>query len=143
MKYECVIGKIRNINVIVDKYLAKKINEEKIPILKNHIALFYILPSNSDSILFNELSKEWGISKSSLSDIVNKYQKLGFVDKCSCCDDKRSIYLSLTKEGIKMKEILVRLEVEFLELFFKGFDSNEQDIFEKQIDRVLDNTSSI
>lgn len=143
MKCECVIGKIRNINVIVDKYLTKKINEEKIPILKNHIPLFYILPSNSDSILFNELSKEWGISKSSLSDIVNKYQKLGFVNKCSCCDDKRSVYLSLTEEGIKMKEILVRLEVEFLELFFKGFDNNERDIFENQIDRVLDNSSSI
>ena len=143
MKCKCVVGKIRNISLLVDEYLNKKINEEKIPILKNHISLFYILPSNSDSMLFNELSKEWGISKSSLSDIVNKYQKLGFVNKCSCCDDKRSVYLSLTNEGIEMKEILVRYESEFLELFFKGFDTNERENFENQIDRLLYNSSSI
>lgn len=143
MKCECMIGKFRHINSTADKFLTEKINEERIPVLKNHIPLFYLLPLNSDSMMFNELSKEWGISKSSLSDIVNKYEKLGFVNKCSCCDDKRLIYLSLTKEGVKIKETLVRLEVAFIELLFKGFDNKARDHLENQIDHLLDNSNQI
>lgn len=143
MKYECVIGKMRDINSNTDKFFTKRINEERMPILINHIPLFYILSFNKEPILFNELSKEWGISKSSLSDIINKYQKLGFVNKYSCNDDKRSVYLSLTEEGVKIKDMLGNFEMELIEFLFKDFDTNEREVFEKRIDHVLRNSNSI
>lgn len=143
MKYECVTGKMRDINSNAEKFFNKRIDEERMPILINHIPLFYILSFNNERILFNDLSKEWGISKSSLSDIVNKYQKIGFVNKCSSSDDKRLIYLSLTEEGAKVKDMLGKFELELLELLFSDFDAHEREIFEKRIDHILRNSSSI
>jgi len=46
------------------------------------------------------------ISKSSLSDIINKYESQRLIIKCVCDEDKRSIYISLTLEGIHIKQKL-------------------------------------
>lgn len=139
MKKECVIGKIRTISLKSDKFLEKKIKEENLPILRNHIPLFYILPYSGEKILFNELAKAWDISKSSLSDIVNKYEALGFITKCNCCDDKRTVYVGLTKEALYIKDKLDEIEGEFLDILLNEFTKEEREIFEIYIKKSLNN----
>ena len=48
MRDLCIIGKIEEIELISHRYMEKRIKEENLPILKNHIPLFYILPENGD-----------------------------------------------------------------------------------------------
>lgn len=139
MKYNCVIGKIREISFIADNFITKRIKEENLPILRNHIPLFYILPENGNGMLFNELSSTWNISKSSLSDIISKYENLGLVNKCDCAEDKRSIYISLTAKSIDIKSKLDIIEEEFLNLLLINFDIQERDVFEDYIDKALEN----
>lgn len=137
MKQKCIIGKIREISFVAEKFLIKRIKEEKLPVLINHISLFYILPESGEKVFFNDLAKEWCISKSSLSDIVSKYQALGYVDKSTCCQDKRAVYVLITEEGIRIKKMLINFEAEFLKMLLKDFEDEECKDFEKYIDKAL------
>lgn len=139
MRGECIIGKLRSIALQSDKFLDKRIKEENLVILRNHIPLFYILPCDGDKMLFNELAKKWDISKSSLSDIISKYEKMNLVTKCVCSDDKRSVYLGLTKDAFCIKDKLLDIEAEFLDIFLKNFTPEERAIYEICIKKSLGN----
>jgi DNA-binding MarR family transcriptional regulator len=139
MRKACMLSKINKINAITNKLIAKRIEEERLPILQNHIPLFYILPEEGSPLLFNEISNIWEISKSSLSDIINKYESQGIIKKCVCSEDKRSVYISLKPEGISIRKKLVIIETEILDLMANDFNDNERLIFEESIDKVLIN----
>lgn len=139
MKSKCIISKINKISEASDKYLLKKIKNEQLPILLNHAVLFDILPEDGSSLLFNEVASIWKISKSSLSDIINKYESQGFIKKCVCNEDKRSVYISLTTEAIPIKQRLAELEREFLDLLLKDFSVDQRKVFESNIDDALNN----
>lgn len=139
MKSKCIINKINDISITSNKYIMKRINEERLPILQNHILLFYILPEDGTKMLFNEIANRWKISKSSLSDIINKYENIGLIKKCVCNEDKRSVYISLTQEAVEIKKKLQSIEVEFLDLLLGDFDESEREIFEENIDKAMQN----
>ena len=109
------------------------------PILRNHIPLFYILSDDGTPLIFNEIANIWNISKSSLSDIITKYENQGLIKKCSCSEDKRSVYISLTPEATIIKKKLCEIEDEFLNLLLKNFDKDQWNTFEDDIDKALRN----
>jgi len=139
MKGKCIISKINDINACSNKFVIKRINEERLPILQNHTSLFYILPEDGTSLLFNEIASIWEISKSSLSDIINKYENQGLIKKCTCSEDKRSVHIRLASEGLLIKQKIESIEAEFLDLLLSGFDSDQRGIFEDNIDKALNN----
>jgi DNA-binding MarR family transcriptional regulator len=143
MKDKCIMGKINTICDISHKYAMKRINEEKLPVLRNHAPLFYILPGDGTPLLFNEIANIWKISKSSLSDIVVKYENQGLIKKCSCSEDKRSVYISLTPEAVIIKEKLYGIQDEFLNLLLNTFDEDQRDTFEKDMDKALSNLETL
>lgn len=139
MQDKCIIRNINEICNISDKYIIKRINEERLPILRNHVPLFYILSGDGTPLLFNEIANIWKISKSSLSDIIVKYENQGLIKKCSCSKDKRSVYISLTPEANIIKEKLYEIEDEFLNLLQKNFDKDQWNAFENDIEKALSN----
>lgn len=143
MKKGCILGKINEINSISNKFIAKKIKEENLPILQNHIPLFYILPKDGSPMIFNEISSIWEISKSSLSDIINKYENQGLIKKCDCSEDKRSVYISLKPEALYIVEKLRNIEAEFLGSMLNNFDNNEKQTFEENINKALKDIKKI
>ena len=46
MELGCIFSYINKIGAISNKFLAKRIKEEGLPILQNHSLLFYILPKD-------------------------------------------------------------------------------------------------
>ncbi len=143
MKKGCILDKINEINSVSNKFIEKKIKEEGLPILQNHIPLFYILPEDGSALIFNEISNIWKISKSSLSDIINKYESQGLIKKCNCLEDKRTVYVSLKSEALYIVRKLLSIEAEFLGLMLNDFDNNEKQIFEKNINKSLKNIRKI
>lgn len=139
MEKKCVIAKLNIISETSNKFLTRRIKEEQLSILQNHAMLFNILPEDGSKMLFNEISSTWKISKSSLSDIINKYENQGLIRKCICDADKRSVYISLTPEAIYIKQKLQNIEQEFLNLLLEDFDQEQREIFEANIDKALKN----
>lgn len=139
MKKECIIGKLNAINEATNKFATKKLKDEQISISQNHAMLFEILPEDGSKLLFNEIASIWKISKSSLSDIINKYEGQNLVSKCVCNEDKRSAYIGLTTEGLCIKQKLHIIDKEFLDILLKDFDEEQRKVFEANIDKALKN----
>lgn len=139
MKEGCILGKMNEINSILLKFIVKKIKDEQLPILYNHMPLFFILPEDGHGMLFNEIANIWQISKSSLSDIINKYEAQGLIKKSMCSEDKRSVYISLEPQALAIKEKLMDMETEFLEAMLHTFDDEKKEIFKGCIDGALMN----
>ena len=135
MRDLCIIGKIEEIGLISHRYMEKRIKEENLPILKNHIPLFYILPENGDKMLFNALAKSWGISKSSLSEMIVKYENIGLIKKC--------VYISLLPDAVKIKRILQQIQKEFLDKIMIDFTECEKRTFESALDKALESGNQI
>lgn len=143
MSHKCIIGNINKISAISDKFIINKIREENLPILRNHIPLFYILPISGEPMLFNELASKWGISKSSLSDIISKYESIGIVEKINCKEDKRTVYIRLTKKAESIVSKLKLFENEFITLVLNGFTEEEQYEFKDNMEKALKNAMKI
>ncbi len=139
MNQKCVIGNLREVNAELEQFIVKEMKAMAFKVSKKHIPLFYILPEDGGLMVFNELASRWGISKSSLSDIVNKYAALSFLEKHECRDDKRLIYLQLTSDGIEVRKELGRIEEAFKKTIYKNISSNEQATFETVLDKILNN----
>jgi DNA-binding MarR family transcriptional regulator len=139
MKSKCIFGKINKISEEATKLIIKKIKDEQLPILQNHTTLFHILPEDGSKLLFNEIASIWKISKSSLSDIINKYESQGLIKKCVCDEDKRSVNISLTSEAVYIKQKLEIMEKEVLDLILKDFEEDQRKVFEDNIDKALNN----
>ena len=139
MKQGCILGKMNEINSILFKFIVKRIKEEHLPILQNHMPLFFILPEDGSAMVFNEISNIWDISKSSLSDIINKYEAQGLLKKSVCSEDKRSVYISLEPDALIIKQTLLRIEAEFLDAMLRNFTLDKKEIFQENIDTALTN----
>ena len=139
MDKKCIMGKINMISETFDKFMIKKIKAEGLPILKNHITLFHILPEDGSKLLFNEVASIWRISKSSLSDIINKYENQGLINKCECYEDRRSVHISLTEDAIPIKLRILDLEEEFRNVLLEDFTQEERVVFEDNINSALNN----
>ncbi|WP_160674050.1 MarR family transcriptional regulator [Clostridium sp. C8-1-8] len=143
MKSECIVGRINRISEATTKLIIKKIKDEHLPILQNHATLFNILPEDGSKLLFSEIANTWQISKSSLSDIINKYESQGLLSKCVCNEDKRSVYIGLTSEAVYIKKKLEIMQKEILDLLLKDFDEEQRKTFEDNIDKALKNIAKM
>ena len=143
MYYDCIALKLRDVTALTDKFYAKRIKDLGLPILMNHIPLFYILSGCEKPLAFTEIFNMWGISKSSLSEVINKYHKMGFIEKFSSADDKRSFTVVLTEEGKEIRAVLSKLEDELLSKFYSNFGDSMRENFENNVEKVIENLRDI
>lgn len=130
---------INEINTLANEMIKSEIKTQQIPVLINHIPLFYLLPADGSAMEFRYLRDEWKISKSSLSDILHKYEALGYVEKAAICEDKRCVMIALTKEALKVKEQFSAIEAKILSRMLSGFSDDERGKLSLDIINILNN----
>lgn len=140
---ECFVKKIFEITRNIDMYTDRRIKEENLPILKSHILLFNTLPNGMELLSFNEVLNKVKFSKSSLSEIITKYETMGLLEKVNCKDDKRSIYIFLTEEGLKVKNKLDEILSQVLENLLTNFNSSDEDIMYEVINNIYSNSKKM
>lgn len=141
--YDCIPLKLRSVITLTDKFYTKKIKERGLPILMNHMPLFYILSSAGKPLAFTEIFNSWEISKSSLSEVINKYHAMGFVEKILSAEDKRSFSVILTDDGQKIKDVLDEMADELLDKFYSSFNESSRERFEKDVEDIIANLNDI
>ncbi|MCH4889234.1 winged helix DNA-binding protein [Acidaminobacter sp. JC074] len=136
MEARCLIGVFRQISKELDKQLKRRINQEDLPVLVSHISLFYILPSNGDHIAFNQLTDRWEISKSSLSDILKRYEEIGVIYRIGCPYDKRVVNFGMTDKGMAIRDKLNQIEDELLINLMVDLNQKERRTLESMLKRI-------
>lgn len=89
-----------------------------------------------------ELASHTGLEMSYLSRTVIKVEKRGYVKRSRSTNDKRILYVSLTKEGRQIIDQIVPKTHRLLEIIFQGVSDSDVETTARTLQSVYDNLAS-
>jgi DNA-binding MarR family transcriptional regulator len=92
-----------------------------------------------DNLSFQVLKKRTFLSKATLSYMLDQLENAGHIQRIRSQDDKRVIYIQLTKLNKDLKDKFIQVSNRMKDVFYKGFSNNQIDAFEDNLKRVLEN----
>ncbi len=136
---DCTIGKYNQLHEQINIFAKTKLEEEQIEIDPKYFPIFHLLMGNS--LLFNELQQKTELSKSTLSDVINKFVKMEYLKKVTCPNDKRNLYIGLTPKGREIVQKINKIDSEFEKKAFKGLTVAEINSFNQHLEQIFQNLS--
>ncbi len=92
-----------------------------------------------DSIPINELAKQTQLKKSTLTSMLDRLEKMGYISRQYSKTDRRKILIKRTEKDRAMEKKYVEVSDEMTSLFYKKFSRSQIDRFENDLGRILDN----
>jgi len=131
------ISKIKN--EVVD-YIECELRKRGIEgLVVSHGNILDILYENNGKLTMKEISEGIDRSKSTVTQLVDRLLKAGYVTKESNLEDKRYSYIVLTEKGVSIKEDFKEISQSVIKEFFKDFTEAETEILLLLLDRVIHN----
>ncbi len=82
------------------------------------------------------------LEKSTLTSMLDRMEKSGFVARVPSKEDRRTINIKLTDQARALRDVYIKISKEKTDLFYKGFSAKEMGLFESYLQRILDNLES-
>lgn len=92
-----------------------------------------------DKVPIKKLVEKTSLDKATLTGIIDRLERDGFVCRVPSPDDKRATLISRTGKDEIFKKKVPKVSDEQNVLFYKGFSKKEIEVFEKYLKRVLQN----
>ena len=129
------MAKIRHVGGRISERILKKYNVE-INTAQGRI-MFALW--RKDSIPINELAKKTQLKKSTLTSMLDRLEKMGYIKRIHSKKDRRKILIKRTKKDRMVEKKYVEVSEEMTRLFYKGFSKGQIDRFEKDLEQILNN----
>jgi DNA-binding MarR family transcriptional regulator len=97
MKTKCICA-IRRIYKAIGAF---EIELERLIGLNINEAMLLCLLSDKADLTASEIAEEMGLTKSNASKVISSLEQSGYVKRCICKEDGRSMRFHLTKKGIE------------------------------------------
>lgn len=92
-----------------------------------------------DRVPIKRLCQKTSLDKSTLTGIISRLERDGFIKREPSEDDKRSILICRTGKDRLFEEKVPSVSDKMLSIFYKDFTEEEIDSFEQQLERILKN----
>jgi DNA-binding MarR family transcriptional regulator len=92
-----------------------------------------------DNVSFQDLKKRTLLSKATLSYMLDQLEEAGQIKRIRSNDDKRTIFIRLTKMDEDLKRKFFQVSNQMKKIFYKDLTEQEIDDFEEYLNRVLEN----
>ena len=92
-----------------------------------------------DGVSINELSKKTQLKKSTLTSMLDRLERMGYIRRQRSKKDRRKILIKRTEKDRTMEKKYVEVSEEMTRLFYKGFSKSKIDHFEKDLEQILNN----
>ncbi len=133
---------IAKIHTLSERILAKILKKYKLgKINPAQGRIFYALWQR-DGVPIRELARITSLEKSTLTSMLDRMKKNGFIARVPSKEDRRKIIIRMTKQTRRLKDLYLAISKEKTDLFYKGFSSREIGSFERYLHRILDNLES-
>lgn len=93
----------------------------------------------NDNVPISELVRQTALGKTTLSSMLNRLEKSGYIISKPDNNDKRKTLISLSKKSLAIKSRHETVSKEMTELFYDGLSKEEIDEFEKTLRHILSN----
>lgn len=135
-----VISKISQIRREIFDYIEAELSKRGIDgLVVSHGNILDILYDNNGRLTMKEISEGIHRSKSTVTQLVDKLLKSGYVTKEIDPEDKRFSYIVLTDKGLGIKNDFREISHEVIKKFYKEFTDEEIDTLLFLLDRVISN----
>lgn len=131
-----LIGQIKQIQGRVFDKLLQKAGIEEFNGAQGRI--LYVL-WQQDNLAIIELSQRTGLAKTTLTSMLDRMEKQGFLLRKIDPKDRRQFRILLTEKARKLNEKYNQVSNQMSELFYKGFDDQEIIQFEERLQLILKN----
>jgi len=134
------ISKIAKIKKEVTDYIELELRKRGIDsLVVSHGNILNILYENNGKLTMKEISEGIDRSKSTVTQLVDRLLKAGYVTKESDFEDRRYSYIVLTEKGQSIKKDFKEISSDVITEFFKDFTDDEIVILLSLLDRVICN----
>ena len=131
------ISKIRNgVSDFIECELRKRGIEG---LVVSHGNILDILYENNGKLTMKEISEGIDRSKSTVTQLVDRLLKSGYVTKESNLEEMRYSYIVLTEKGLSIKKDFKEVSNKVIKEFYKDFTEAEIEILLLLLDRVIYN----
>ncbi|MCX7923487.1 MAG: MarR family transcriptional regulator [Clostridia bacterium] len=131
-----LIDKIHQLSGRIFSKKLKKYNIEEINPAQGRI--LFVLWRN-DGISIQELAQITSLGKSTLTSMLDRLEKAGYLTRTFCKDDRRKILIHAQNKDKVMKEGYEKVVQEMSGLYYAGFNADEIDQFEAYLKRIFNN----
>jgi DNA-binding MarR family transcriptional regulator len=106
--------------------------------LTSYEVLMYLSDAEGGRMRMNELAESVLLSRSGLTRLVDRLEREGYLERCSCAHDARGAFAVLTPAGREKVEAARAAHLDGVrELFLSHFSDEELDVLGDAWDRVL------
>jgi len=106
--------------------------------LSSYEVLMYLFDADGGRMRMNELADSVLLSRSGLTRLVDRLEREGYLERCSCAHDARGAFAVLTPAGREKVEAARATHLAGVrELFLSHFSEDELDVLGDAMDRVL------
>ena len=92
-----------------------------------------------DGVPIKTLCEKTSLDKSTLTGIIDRLERDGYVERKASETDKRSTLISLTGKEQEFAKIIQKVSTQMNKIFYKGFSDDEIIQFEEMLARILEN----
>lgn len=122
------------------KYIENQIQEKEIVgLIPSHGNILTNLYDINKKLTMKEIAKRIGKDKSTVTPLVNKLVKLGYVEKEKSMEDKRTTYLVLTEQGREIESKFRSISSEVLDTAYTDFTEEEKEVFLRLLKKLNNN----
>lgn len=124
-----------------NKFLLEKLEKIGLTnIAPSHGDIFFTLFKN-DHLTKTELATKINRDRSTVTTLVNKLIKLGFIAEKENPEDKRSTIIYLTEKGKDLEEDFIRISQELYQIEYQGISDKEKKMFLRILNNIYQNFS--
>jgi len=92
-----------------------------------------------DEIPISELAQKTQLSESTLTSMLDRLEKTGYITRVRSKEDRRTILLKLTEKDKNLQKVYRKVSDEMINMFYREFSSEEIDKCESYLRRILAN----
>lgn len=129
---------IAKIHQLSGRIFTKKLKEHNIAINPAQGRILFPL-WRKGRITINELVKETSLGKSTLTTMLDRLERTGYLKRVHSEVDRRKVLIELTEKNFHLKNEYNSVSTEMNELFYAEFSEKEIDEFEEYLLKVLNN----
>ncbi len=136
-----VISQIAKIREGVNRLIVQGLHEHGIDgIVTSHGDIFYVL-FRHEELSMQETADLIGKDKSTVTALVDKLIKAGFIEKRQDETDRRMAFIRLTEEGQRLRPDFHEISVTLLARIYAGFTEQEKETLMSLLTRIQENIS--
>lgn len=107
-------------------------------IVTSHGDIIYALFKN-ERMTMAEIANKIGRDKSTVTALIDKLVKLGYVMKERDTEDTRVVYVTLTQKGYELEPIFEAVSAKLLKVFYLGVSEEEKEELTKILNKIYSN----